>query len=267
MLTAAAGFFLAAKGNVHLSLLLATLAGIALVIASACVCNNYIDRGIDAKMARTKKRAMVRGIISGRNAVMYAAALGIIGFMLLAVFVNLLTLILGLLAFVVYVALYGILKRRSTYGTLVGSIAGALPPVAGYTAVTNHLDIAALLLFIILVTWQMPHFYAIALYRRTDYVAAGLPVLPVISGPRTVKIHIFLYIIGFTLACALLTVFNYTGYAYLAVAMMLSFGWLWFSARGFIATDDTVWARGTFLFSLLVICLLSVAISLGPLLP
>lgn len=178
-LTATAGFLLGAKGAIDYWLLLATLAGIAFIIGSACVFNNYIDRDIDAKMVRTKKRALAHGLVPAGKAITYASLLGIIGFFILSLSTNFLTVALGTVAFFDYVVLYGISKRRTAYSTIVGSIAGAIPPAAGYTAVTNRLDGGAVLLFIILVFWQMPHFYAIAMYRYDDYKAAGLPVLPV----------------------------------------------------------------------------------------
>ncbi len=262
LVTAAAGFFLAAQGDIDWGLFLATMAGVSLVIASACVCNNYIDRGIDAKMMRTKTRALVSGVISGRNSMVYATVLGLAGFALLADFTNLLTAALGVLAFVVYVLLYGWSKRRAPYGTLVGSVAGALPPVAGYSAVTDRLDIAAGLLFLLLVCWQMPHFYAIAMYRLKDYQAASIPVLPAVKGLHATKIYILLYIVAFTLAAAAFTVFNYTGYAYLAVMVLTGLAWLSLGLIGFKTDNDSRWARKMFFFSLAVIMIFSVTISL-----
>ncbi len=146
LLNTASGFLLASKWHFGFGLLLATLGGTALVIASACVINNFLDREIDAKMARTKKRALVSGSISGPRALICASLLGLLGFVILGVRTNRLTFGLGVLALFTYVVLYGIAKRRSVHGTVVGSIAGALPPVAGYTAVTNHLDSGALIL-------------------------------------------------------------------------------------------------------------------------
>lgn len=267
ILTAAAGFLLAAKGHVDFGLLLATLAGTALVIGSACVFNNYIDRGIDQKMARTKKRALVAGAVSGRNALIYAAGLSLAGFLALILYTNWLVAAIGLVAFVDYVVLYGISKRRSVHGTLVGAIAGAAPVVAGYCAVTDRLDSGTVVLFLILALWQMPHFYAIAMYRYDDYKAAGLPVLPVKKGLQAAKIQITLYIVAFILACAALTVLGYAGYVYLAVMTSLGLVWLWFGLKGFTAADDRRWARKMFLYSLIMILSLSVMLSVGSILP
>jgi protoheme IX farnesyltransferase len=243
-------------------LLLATLVGLSLVIASACVFNNYLDRGIDRLMARTKQRALVRGLISGRNALIYATTLGLVGATTLLLFTNRLTTAVALFGLFAYVVLYGIGKRRTVYGTIIGSVSGAIPPVVGYTAVTGHLDATALALFLILVFWQMPHFYAIAMYRLADYQAAHIPVLPAKKGFLVTKINMLVFIIGFILACSLLTVLGSTSYVYLAVAVTLGLVWLAQCVAGFHASDDQRWARRLFFVSLLVLTSLCVTIGL-----
>lgn len=262
LITAAAGFFLASQGTVKLNLLLYTLAGISLVIASACVFNNYLDRDIDQLMERTRKRALVSGSISGKNALIFASTLGTLGVLLLAIFTNLITVYIGLSGFVAYVILYGYYKRRTVHGTLIGTISGAMPPVAGYTAVTNRLDSAALVLFIILIFWQMPHFYAIAMYRFKDYSAAKIPVLPVVKSMSATKIQTLIYILGFTVASAMLTFLGYCGYGYFAVTLMLGATWFGYGVREFNKAGDILWGRKMFLFSLIVILLLCLSISL-----
>ncbi|HSW37098.1 MAG TPA: heme o synthase [Candidatus Saccharimonadales bacterium] len=266
-INATAGFLLASKWHIKPVLFLATLGGISLVIASACVFNNYIDRSIDAKMARTKKRALVSGAISSRSALAYGALLWLAGFAALALYTNGLTVALGLIAFFDYVVLYGLAKRRSTLGTVVGSVAGAMPLVAGYTAVTNRFDSGAFVLFLILVFWQMPHFYAIAIRRFDDYKNAGLPVLPIIKGKRQAKWQIIFYIVAFIAANISLSLLGYTGYTYLVVMLAVGLIWLWRGLQGFKAADDTVWARRMFLFSLVVILCLDVSLSIGSVLP
>ena len=266
-LTTLGGFLLATKFHFPLALLFATLGGISLVIASACVFNNYIDRDIDEKMARTKKRALVSGEIAGQSALIYASVLGIVGYLILVHYVNRLTAGIGLVAFVDYVVLYGYAKRNSVHGTVVGSISGAAPVVAGYTAVTDHFGLAALILFLILVCWQMPHFYAIAMYRIDDYKAAHIPVLPIKSGMRATKIQILAYIITFMLALGALTTFGYAGVSFLIVMETFAFYWLWLGLKGFKTPDNKKWARKMFFFSLVVILALSVMLSLGKALP
>lgn len=248
-------------------LLLAVLAGVALVIASGCVFNNYIDRGIDKHMVRTKRRALVKGRVSGRSALTYGALLGIAGFTVLALWTNWLTVLIGAIGYVDYIVLYGYAKRKSWLGTLVGSISGAMPPVAGYCAVTGHFDTAALLLFLILATWQMPHFYAIAMYRQKDYAAAGIPVLPVAKGTQQTKIQILLYVGLFTIATILMTTFGYTGLIYMGVMTVIGVYWLQLAIEGFKAPDEVKWARKMFFFSLIVTLVTAVMLPLGALLP
>lgn len=247
-----AGFLLASTlATFNFWLLLVTLAGLSLIIASGCVFNNYIDRGIDKKMKRTKKRALVTGTIPVRNAIIYATILGITGALLLGFYTNILTLVIAIIGFIFYVFIYGIGKRKTVHGTVIGSISGAIPPVVGYTAVTDRLDTGALLLFLILVLWQMPHFYAIAMYRVKDYSAAGIPVLPAVKGMNAAKIQTLIYIVGFIAASLALTAFNYTGLVYAAIMTVAGIGWLLMGFRGY-SKDDVAWAHRMFGFSLIV---------------
>lgn len=267
LITATGGFFLASQGVIDWWLLFSVLAGTSLVIGSACAINNYIDRNIDAKMTRTKKRALVDGSISPFNALLFAAVLGVVGFLILALGTNYTTVLVGIVGFIDYLIFYSIWKRRSTLGTLVGSIAGATPVVAGYTAVTASFDLGALLLFLILACWQMPHFFSIAIYRRDDYASAGLPVLPVVKGVEAAKVQILCYILAFIAATGLLWSFGYTGYIYVAAMLLLGLKWLWLATTGFASSDDVTWARQMFTFSLLVILGFSLLISLDAWLP
>ena len=140
ILTAIGGFLLASKSDVSFGLLAATLAGIALIIACGCVLNNYIDRDIDKKMDRTKKRPTATGKVSGRQVALFAILLGVSGFYLLSKYTNTLTVLVGLIGLFSYVVLYGAAKRKSIYGTHVGSISGSMSIVAGYTAVTGRIE-------------------------------------------------------------------------------------------------------------------------------
>ncbi len=267
ILTATAGFLLACRWHIDFALFLGLIVGTSLVIGSACVFNNYIDRSIDKKMARTRNRALVNGTVSGRSALIYATVLGVVGFISLILLTNWLTVLVGVMAFIDYVALYGLFKRRSVYGTIVGSISGAAPVVAGYVAVTDHFGMAALLLFLILVFWQMPHFYAIAMYRFKDYAAADIPVLPRVSGMFLTKIQIMSYIVAFTVACSLLSVFGYTGLVFRLVMLITGIVWFVQAYAGFKTKNDVAWARKMFFISLIVILVLSVMLSVGALLP
>jgi protoheme IX farnesyltransferase len=239
------------------------LSGTSAVIASACVFNNFIDRKIDKKMSRTSNRALVTGIISSKFAIIYGLCLGLVGFIVLALFTNQLTLVIGLFAFILYVIIYGFFKRRTSYGTLIGSFAGATPPVAGYCAVSSHFDSAAIILFFIMVFWQMAHFYAISIFRFDDYKNASIPVLPVKKNIKVTKIQIVLYIVAFSFSVVLLSIYKYTKYIYLVSSIILSLYWLYASLVGFNSPDNKVWARNVFKNSLIVLLALSLMISLG----
>jgi protoheme IX farnesyltransferase len=253
LVTLAAGFLLASKGTIHLSLFLETLLGLGFIMASACVFNNFIDRNLDKKMERTKNRSLVTGVITTKQALAFATLLGIIGFITLAVFTNLLTLFVAAFGFFIYVVVYSFWKSQTIYGTAIGSIAGAVPPIVGYCAVSNQFDAGALILFMMLVLWQMPHFYSIAMYHYDDYKAAGIPVLPIKKGMLQAKIHMVLYIIAFILTASLLTFYGYTGYAYLAVTACFGIWWLALCVKGFKTNDDQIWGRDMFRVSLILI--------------
>lgn len=263
LVTTAGGFALASRGSFDVFLFFYTLIGIALIIASACVFNNYIDRVADEKMVRTRSRALVKGEIATRSAILFAIVLGSAGSLVLAFLSSPTALIAALLGFFVYVVLYSISKYHSIHGTLIGSVAGALPPIVGYCAVSNSFDRGALILFLIIALWQMPHFFAIAIYRLKDYAAASIPVLPLKKGMKATKIQMALYIIAFTLISSLLFVFDYVGYAYLIATVLLGTLWLLICATGFTCKNDTVWARKMFVFSLVVIMGLCIVIPLS----
>lgn len=263
VITTVAGFALASHGHFDYKLFVLTLLGLAFIIASAGVFNNYIDRAADAKMARTQHRALATGSISSAKALFFATLLGCSGILCLAIFTNLLTVSVALCGFFVYLVLYAYLKYRSFYGTLVGSIAGAVPPVVGYCAVSNQLDLAALLLFAILVLWQMPHFFAIAIYRIEDYSAASIPVLPVAKGIHTTKLHTIFYIIAFIITTLLLTMMGYTGKVYLITALFLGLVWLGLGLLGFkVNVNQIQWARRMFVVSLVVITSLCITMAM-----
>ena len=268
LVTAAAGFLLASKGRIDTAVLMVFLTGISLVIASGCVFNNCIDRKMDRKMDRTRHRVLAQGLMSPKAAVFYATLLGASGMVLLWSATNMLCAAIVLMGFAIYVVVYSLyLKRNSVYGALIGSLAGAAPPVAGYCAAGNRFDMGVLILLSIFTLWQMPHCYAIAIYRFKDYAAAGIPVLPVHRGMPATKKHIVAYILAFTAAALMLTVGGYTGYGYLAVAVAMSLSWLWMALAGFKRSDERVWAKKLFVFSILTIAVMSVMMAIDFKLP
>ena len=273
VITGVAGFALASGHFKYFSasLFLATITGMTLIIASACVLNNVLDQDIDSKMERTKKRAIVSGEVPAARAVLLSATLGILGVTALYLWVNMLVVAIGIVGFIIYVVLYGMLsKRLSIHGTLVGSISGAMPILAGYCAVSGRIDIGAALVFAALFFWQEPEFYSIAIYRRDEYKAAGVPVMSVVKGIPSTKIQIFIYTVLFLASSFLLTSFRYTGYVYLTVMALAGAYWLLLAVKGLrknTVMQDNAWARKMFHFSLNILLLYSLAIAVGPLLP
>lgn len=267
-MTGVAGFFLAASVvPFQLLPLIGATAGIALIIASACALNNIIDRDIDKRMKRTKKREVVSGSISIPKAVIFLSVLGIAGFALLLLLTNVLTFSLGILAYVWYVVVYGIAKRTTPLSTIIGGVAGSLPPVAGYTALTGSLDAAAIILFLILFFWQLPHFYAISMFRQSDYANAEIPVWAVKYGMKSTKLQIFISVVLYAVTASLLTLFGYTGIIYLVISTALSMYWIYKGATLYRKKDDVKWARAMFGVSLLVLLAMCLMIAIGGYLP
>jgi protoheme IX farnesyltransferase len=255
-----AGFFVACKNGISVSLLLATVLGISFIIAAGCVCNNYIDRDIDKKMERTRNRALATGKISLTSAIIYASILLLIGLTILFIFTNAKTTLIGLIGFIVYVFLYSLMKYKTVHATLIGSIAGAMPPLVGYTAVSNQIDQISLSLFLLLVFWQMPHFYSITLYRLRDYEAASIPVLAVKKGLMRTKLEMILYILLFGFVCLMLGKQAKLGAIFAIATSLLSIGWIGLWLHGFKEDSLHEWAHRMFKYSLIVISSISILI-------
>ncbi|MFP8966213.1 heme o synthase [Pokkaliibacter sp. CJK22405] len=264
LISVAGGFFLASKGHIDFPLFLATVIGLSLIVASGCAINNCIDRDIDSKMERTRNRVTVTGAMSTMAALTHGIVLGLIGFALLIAFTNPVTVFFAAFGFFIYVVVYSLyMKRRSVYGTLVGSLSGAVPPVVGYCAVAGQFDTGAAILLLMFALWQMPHSYAIAIFRFKDYEAANIPVLPVIEGIVKAKLHIVLWILAFALATLLLAISGYVGFGYLVVACATSLWWLGMALTGYKeSVDDRVWARKVFVLSIVTITALSVMMAI-----
>lgn len=256
LVTLFAGFMLASRSGVDWMLLLVTLLALSCIVASACVLNNVLDRKRDRLMERTKERPLVQGKISTLQALAFALLLGLLGNALFYFGTNVLTTLLADLGLFIYIVLYTLWKGSTIYGTAIGSIAGALPPVIGYTAVKNEIDLPALLLFAVLILWQMPHFFSIAIYRFEDYSRAKIPVLPIEKGMLRTKVHMTLYIVGFIAVSALLPL-----NPFLIGAVGLA--WLGLCVAGFNCGDNPLWGRRMFRVSLLVINTLCLGIYLN----
>lgn len=270
VLTAVAGFFLAAQGEVAWGVFAAMLIGQTLVIASACVMNNYLDQDIDKIMKRTKERPSVTGAVGNLQMQLFSAVLGITGLVVLVAWTNWLVVAIGILGWVTYVWLYGALsKRKSIHGTLVGSISGAMPIAGGYAAVSGTVDLGLIIVFLILFFWQFPEFYSIAVYRRKEYKAAGVPVMSVIKGNTSTIRQIFIYTILYVISTVSLTWLGYTGIIYFVIMLLTGLYWLWIGYQGLGLTKEAeqdAWARRMFKFSMISILVLCVMLSVGPLL-
>lgn len=260
--TTLGGYFVAAQGSVDFLLLLITLLGTTLVVASGCVVNNIIDQDIDQKMQRTQNRAMVKKSVSIPVALVYSLVLGFAGFSILWFWVNEYAFLFAVIGFVVYVGFYSLWTKRTTiHQTIVGSISGAAPPVIGYTAVANQFDMGALLIFIGYALWQMPHSWAIAVYRFEDYKNAGIPILPVARSIHRTKIESLIYVVLFCITMNGLFVYGYTNWIYVVVLNLLCLYWVYLSIQGFKAENDQLWAKQYFMFSVKLITVISLLFS------
>lgn len=268
VISAVAGFLFASGTAINWPLFVAVTIGTALVIGSACALNNYLDQDIDTKMERTKKRAELIRMVGQRNALVFAALLGFVGFFILAIFTNQWVVLVEIIGYLDYVVLYGMWsKRASVHGTLVGSISGAAPILAGYAGAAGQIDLGAILVFAVLFVWQMPEFYSISIYRREEYAAAGIPVISVLKGVRQTTMQIFFYTLLFAIFSLLLGVTGYAGTTYMAIMIVASIYWLWVGAQGLIVKDKETWARKMFRFSLIILMIFCALISIDAWLP
>ncbi|HVY64927.1 MAG TPA: heme o synthase [Gammaproteobacteria bacterium] len=228
--TAIVGMFLAVPGMVPWDVLVLGSLGIGLTAAAAAVVNQVIDQRIDAQMARTRSRPLPTGRVQERDALTFALVLGVVGIGMLAVFVNALTAVLTFVSLIGYAIVYTVwLKRATPQNIVIGGAAGAAPPVLGWTAVTGHIDGNALLLFLIIFTWTPPHFWALAIARRSDYERVEIPMLPVTHGEQITKS----FIVHYTILLLLVTVLPYlsgmSGKLYLLGALLLGFGFMYYA--------------------------------------
>jgi heme o synthase len=228
MLTAVVGTLLAAPGLPPLDALIFGNLGIALAAASAAAINHLLDRRIDARMARTRRRPLPAGVLTPTQALAFALLLGVASMVILVAFVNVLTAALTFASLIVYAVVYTVwLKRATPQNIVIGGAAGAAPPVLGWIAVTNHVDPHALLLFLIIFAWTPPHFWALAIARRHDYARADIPMLPVTHGVEFTRLHVLLYTVMLCLVTLLPYMTGMSGLAYLVAALVLNARFLW----------------------------------------
>ncbi|HYX74023.1 MAG TPA: heme o synthase [Steroidobacteraceae bacterium] len=228
--TAIVGTLLASPGLPPPGALLWGNLGIALAAACAATLNHVLDRRIDEQMARTRARPLPSGQLTERQALQFAALLGVSAMAILAFLVNLLTAMLTFLSLIGYAVIYTVwLKRATSQNIVIGGAAGAAPPVLGWAAVTDSIDPNALLLFLIIFVWTPPHFWALAIARRDDYARAGIPMLPVTHGVAHTRLQVLLYTVLLTVVTLMPYLTRMSGLLYLAAALVLDAGFLYYA--------------------------------------
>ena len=217
------GMLLADPLRLNFQILILGNLGIALMSLSAGSINQLLDQKIDSIMQRTKTRPLVLGILSTKNVVIYASLMAISGFFILYFYVNILTAWLTFGSLVGYAFVYTLyLKRNTPQNIVIGGAAGATPPLLGWTAMTGQIDLIAVILFLIIFTWTPPHFWALALYRKEEYFAAKIPMLPVTHGEQYTRVHITLYTLMLTIVSFLPFIIQFSSHFYLVGALTLN---------------------------------------------
>ncbi len=239
-----------------------TLIGTALLVAASNALNMYLERDADALMERTRDRPLPRAIVSPEAALAFGTGLTCVGIALVFLGSNLLTGLLGVLAVSGYVAVYTPLKRVSGAALFVGAVPGALPPLMGWTAVTGRLDAPGLALFAVLFLWQIPHFLAIATYRGADYARAGFKVLPLTVSVRTTRVTMLVFSVVLVAVTIGLEPLRVAGPRYALCATLLGAVFIGWAAAGFRRAAENRWARSLFVYSIVYLTLLFIALAI-----
>jgi len=260
--TAMIGMFLATPDFPPPARFLVASIGIALVAGAAAAINCLLERTVDALMARTRRRATARGEISSAETLTLALLVGGAGLWLLHAFINDLTMWLTLATFLGYAVIYTVvLKPATPMNIVIGGASGAMPPVLGWAAMTGGVGVEPLALFLIIFLWTPPHFWALACYRRNDYEAAGLPMLPVTHGVPFTCQHILLYTVMLSAASLIPVSLGMSGWFYLAAVALLDLVFLGFATALCLRYSDQL-ARRAFAYSILYLTLLFAALFL-----
>jgi protoheme IX farnesyltransferase len=256
----------AERGMPHLGLIVATVLGGTMAAGGANAINMYVDRDIDRVMHRTRNRPLVTGVIEPRNALVFALWLEVAAFLFLWATVNLLSALLAVSATLFYVFVYTLwLKRSSRHNIVIGGAAGAVPVLVGWSAVTNGLDWAPVVLFAVIFYWTPPHFWALAIKYKDDYAAAEVPMLPAVASLRTTAVRIFLYTLLLWGLTVLFSPVAGMGHLYLASAIALGAVFTWLSVQ-LVRNATPAAAMRLFTYSITYITLLFGAMALDQLL-
>ena len=251
MLTAVVGMFMATQDLPPLGLVLFASIGIAFASSSAAVFNHIIDQKIDNEMKRTENRPLPGGKVSSQTALIFGIVLGVTGIGVLFIAVNVLTAVLTLLALIGYAVFYTMyLKRATPQNIVIGGAAGAAPPLLGWTAITNSIDLGALLLFAIIFIWTPPHFWALAIHRKKEYAKVNIPMLPVTHGHYFTRIQILLYTILLVIISIVPYLIGMSGLIYLVGALSLGLVFLYFAVQLLRLPEDKRLPMRTFGYSI-----------------
>ena len=261
LITSLIGSLLATNGsNFNPLLILISLIGIGLCAASAAAINQVVDQKVDANMLRTSERPIPQGEISSSNAISFAIVIGLIGYAILYKYVNVLTAYLTIASLIGYAIIYTVfLKRATPQNIVIGGLAGAAPPLLGWSSITGSIDPNALLLVLIIFAWTPPHFWALAIHRKDEYAKENIPMLPVTHGISFTKLQIILY----TIIMLLVSLFPYfvmmSGAFYLVSALVLGSIFLWYAFRLYVDDSNSL-AMPTFQYSIYYIFLIFLAL-------
>jgi protoheme IX farnesyltransferase len=259
LVTTLCAMLVAAQGVPSLWTLFWTLVGGALASGGAGAINHYVDRDIDAIMTRTRRRPLPAGRVAPEYALLFGIVLSVLAVYVLTAFVNPVAAVLSLSGNLFYVFVYTIwLKRTTPQNIVIGGAAGAVPPLVGWAAVTGQVSVPALLMFLLVFAWTPPHFWALALYKRGDYAAAGVPMLPAVRGEEETRRQILAYTVAMVLASLLFYPLGVLGVPYLVAAMVLGARFLWLVARLYRERSDQL-AKRVFLYSMQYLGLLFAA--------
>jgi protoheme IX farnesyltransferase len=270
VITAAGGLFLAGRaGRIEgpgpgAVMVLSTLVGLSMIVAGANALNMYLERDIDRRMDRTKNRPLPSGRMAPRFALWFGVVLSALSVPILAIGANPLTALLAVLANLLYVLAYTPLKQHSQFALHVGAVPGAIPPLLGWTAATASIDAAGIVLFAILFLWQVPHFVAIALFRKADYARAGLVVTPNVTGELASRHTIIRWIFALVAASLLVVPLGLAGHGYLVAAAVLGAVFFTWGCYGLRAGTGNRWAKSLFGISILYLVLLFAALAIDP---
>ena len=260
LITALVGSLLASKTLAPLSLIAFAMLGIGLCASSAAVINQIIDRKADANMNRTENRPIPQGEVSVSHASLFAFILGVSGTSILVLYVNILTAALTLASLIGYAFIYTVyLKRATPQNIVIGGLAGAAPPLLGWTAITNSVDPNSLLLVLIIFAWTPPHFWALAIHRKEDYAKENIPMLPVTHGVKFTKLQIILYTIILILVSLLPFIVLMSGIFYLISASILGAIFLYYTSKLYLDENNEN-AFPTFVYSIYYIFLIFAAL-------